>query len=275
MAKRRVILPQECWELIFNRVDGLEAISLVCKEFLSISNSVRHSLRVYNLTVLCRLLKRFPHLKKIDLSVFDGDIDLAILEIARSGLNLEALNVSNQKILPVESLRVLGSYMKSLKTLECGNLDLLRDSDLQAISDSFPWLEELDISSPSASEQLVTDDGIEVLASKLRALSKINVSWNTNLSDRSILALSSNSISWSIWIPFKQGGDSSHILFRAVTLWLTIGFLLCAASWLGHGQELVLWECRIQTTFIIALGLDSISDLALQPWVQGHCWHEL
>ncbi|KAF8407204.1 hypothetical protein HHK36_006331 [Tetracentron sinense] len=222
MAKRWEDLPEECWELVFDRIEDqrhFEALSLVCKRFLSISNLLRSSLTVSNPTILVHhtvsgLLRRFLHLKRIDLAEFHGDLDRLVREIAYSGLNLEALNLSNQIKLPVESMKEMGTKMKSLRILICSRLCLLQDSDLIAISDSFPSLEEFDISYPeqdygSPPESysidgfmnsapfpgIVTDVGIAVLSSKLRDLCKVNLSGNHFISDRSLVALSSNCLS--------------------------------------------------------------------------------
>ncbi|KAK9281047.1 hypothetical protein L1049_003939 [Liquidambar formosana] len=140
MADGCQVLSQDCWELIFNLVDddNLEAISLVCKEFFTISNRIRCSLNVYNhpsIRELRQLLQRFRGLKTIDLSKFSGNLDGAVHEIAQSGLNLEALNLSYQKTLPLKSSTELGSasMKRSLKTLKCRNVCVLRNSEIAAI----------------------------------------------------------------------------------------------------------------------------------------------
>ncbi|XP_059640755.1 F-box/LRR-repeat protein 4 [Cornus florida] len=217
MALICVDLPDECWELIFNRLNHhshFEALSLVCKRFLSISNRLRVSLAIVDPTILIhgtisKLLHRFKHLKSIDLSKYDGDIDLnrVIIEIAQSNLNLETLNVSKQKCLPLEGLKRLGSNMKGLKFLNCSNLSLLRDVELRVIAYSLPCLEELDISYPvndfdfnlelrphDPSEIHVTDSGFEVLSRKLSNLRKINISGNYFITNRSLVALSSSCV---------------------------------------------------------------------------------
>ncbi|KAK9282067.1 hypothetical protein L1049_004979 [Liquidambar formosana] len=117
MAEKFVELPDVCWELIFrlfNHHRHLEAPSIVCKRFLSITNSLRRSLTVADPTVLVltRLFKRFPHLKQIDLHDFQGDLNVIVHQIVLSGLDLEELNISNRRNLPVESLSELGSNMK-------------------------------------------------------------------------------------------------------------------------------------------------------------------
>ncbi|KAK9281556.1 hypothetical protein L1049_004459 [Liquidambar formosana] len=181
MAETCVELPDLCWDLIFSFLDHhqqLEAPSLVCKRFLSIANCLRLSLTVADPTVpfLSRLFRRFPQLKKIDLRDFHGDLNGLVHQIARSGLDLEELNVSNKRNLPLQSLSELGSNMKNLKVLKCSWL-CLQDSDLSVIASSLPWLEELDISYPERDDDsmhewgfltphkgTVTDAGIEALS---------------------------------------------------------------------------------------------------------------
>ncbi|KAL6953581.1 hypothetical protein U1Q18_044072 [Sarracenia purpurea var. burkii] len=200
MAEKCNHLPDECWELILNRLDHhshLEAPSLACKRFLSITNELRTHFAV-NPTIfklggtLSKLFARFRHLKSVDLSGFHGDIDPVITEIAVSDLKLESLDVSNSNCLPLECLKLLGSKMKSLRVLNCSNLDVFRDIELVVIAESIPWLEELDISYPG--EVGLTDDGIKVLSSKLGVLRKINISGNHFLTDKSLFALSSNCV---------------------------------------------------------------------------------
>lgn len=81
---------------------------------------------------------------------------------------------------------------RKLKGLKCRNLTSIRDSCLYVIAESFQFLEELDIRYPrnpsflNRHELFVTDSGIEVLSVNL---SKINVSGNSGISDRSMVAL--------------------------------------------------------------------------------------
>ncbi|KAL6996686.1 hypothetical protein U1Q18_006815 [Sarracenia purpurea var. burkii] len=213
-------LPDECWELILNRLDHhshLEAPSLACKRFLSITNELRTHFAV-NPTIfirggtLSKLFARFRHLKSVDLSGFRRQIYRLILEIAVSDLKLESLDVSNNKCLSLECWKLLGSKMKSLRVLKCSYLRFFRDIELVAIAKSMPWLEELDISFPvvdldldrdgfpvyqrplSPGEVGLTDEGIKVLLSKLGVLRKIDISGNHFLTDKSLFALSSNCV---------------------------------------------------------------------------------
>ena len=201
-----VDLPSECWELIFNHLHRhhhqfLEPVSLVCKSFLSLSNPLLLSLTLspHTISVLPRLLLRFQRLKTIVAEEFCGDLDALLSQIARSHLSLQSLHLSKQKSAPLEGLRQLGSTMKSLKSLKCYNFGRLCDGDLIEISNSLPWLEELDISYPTVeetgeSEGHITDAGIEAMSKKLRELRKIDVSGNFFISDRSLVALSSNCV---------------------------------------------------------------------------------
>ncbi|KAL6996690.1 hypothetical protein U1Q18_006819 [Sarracenia purpurea var. burkii] len=122
---------------------------------------------------------------------FRGDIDRVILEIAVSDLKLESLDVSNNNCLPLECLKLLGSKMKSLRVLKCSKLGVFRDIELVAIAESMPWLEELDISYPGMD---LDRDGLSYIstASMPGGLRKIDISGNHFLTDKSLLALSSN-----------------------------------------------------------------------------------
>lgn len=239
MAETCGDLPDECWELVFSRLDHyqhLEPLSVVCKQFLWISSRLQFKLTVVNPTIplLHKLFVRFQCLKEIDLSEFRGNLEDVLHQIARSSLQIECLNLANQKQFPVKGLKELGSKMKKLKILICSKC-ILCDSDLQVIATSLPSLEELDISRSgddddddgggdgdsmldsnsigeftdsgssfgsfvdegieirkwSSLSGVVTDEGIEVLASKLVKLRKINLLGNSFITDRSLISLSS------------------------------------------------------------------------------------
>ncbi|KAG2729429.1 hypothetical protein I3843_01G244300 [Carya illinoinensis] len=212
--KTPVHLPEECWELVFSFVDHhrhFESLSLVCRQFLAISNQLRVILTVTDQTILFlpRLLRRFRRLRKIELRDFHGDLEGLLNQIAISGLeslDLEALHLSNQKNLPLDGLRELGSNMKNLRSLNCSKIGLLQDIHLFTIASSFPNLEELDISYPEhkdcySSNELdnfgrisgpVTDLGVSALTLKLKNLIKIDLSGNQFITNQSLIALSSN-----------------------------------------------------------------------------------
>ncbi|XP_060203044.1 uncharacterized protein LOC132631483 [Lycium barbarum] len=196
MGKECKYFPEECWELIFNRIhcqSDLESVSLVCKQFLALTNSIRFHLSVIHHGTLSKLIHRFPNLISIDLSDFHGDLDFILFDLANCVSNLRQLDISNHHKLPVEGLKELGRKLKGLRVLKCRYLTFIRDSCLYAIAESFPFLEELDISYPRTScDFAVTDSGMEFLSVNLTNLRKINVSGNKRITDRSLVALSKN-----------------------------------------------------------------------------------
>lgn len=212
MGEQTSDLPEECWEMIFNLIEHYHfvSLSLVCKRFLSITNRLVVRLVVSDpkLLLLPQLLRRFPRLRIIHLAEFRGDVDALLSQIAKSGLDLEALGVSNQKTLPVDGLRAVGSKMRNLRCLNCSRIGYLQDKDLGFIAESFPFLEELDISYPEhaysyssagltnscISVRPITDSGILSLAVKLKGLRKINLSGNHFITDKSLDFLSLNCV---------------------------------------------------------------------------------
>ncbi|XP_021732145.1 F-box/LRR-repeat protein 20-like [Chenopodium quinoa] len=190
-------LLDECWEMIFNRLkheSDQESITLVCKRFLSISNSLRVSINFSGytpITVLCWLLKRFSNLKKIQVCNFEGDMDEAVLAIARSGLDLEELvALSYCRSHPKVWLEELGSNMKNLKVLKFTGGE--GDADFVRVADAFPQLEELFIKDEAPYIIYVTDKGMDYISSKLKRLRKIDLSNKSRISDKSLISLSKN-----------------------------------------------------------------------------------
>ncbi|KAG5545175.1 hypothetical protein RHGRI_017603 [Rhododendron griersonianum] len=203
MAESCKDLPDECWELIFNLLllrhpSHLESLSLSCKRFLSITNTLTTYFTITHPTLigpLSKLFNRFPRLNYLDIvNIRRDDLHRIILDVAtNSNLDLETLNLSGAEELPLEGLKVLGSRMKNVKVLRCFRLRTLRDHDLDVIADSMPCLEDLDISYP-LDEGNVTDRGIELMSCKLKGLRRIDISGNENLTDKSLLALSTNCV---------------------------------------------------------------------------------
>ncbi|PON80999.1 Leucine-rich repeat, cysteine-containing subtype [Trema orientale] len=213
MAENSVDLPEECWELVFNLIadrHNFASLSLVSKLFFSITNQLITTLRVSHPTVLVlpQLLRRFTRLRTIDLSAFRGDINGLLCRISESGLELEALNISNRMSLPILGLRVLGSKMKKLRSLYCSKIVSLQDRDLGSIANAFPFLEELDISYPEYEHSYfsnglldsgnfskpISDSGILALSMKLKGLRKINLSGNHFITNMSLSFLATNCV---------------------------------------------------------------------------------
>ncbi|KAF7154792.1 hypothetical protein RHSIM_Rhsim01G0032500 [Rhododendron simsii] len=90
-----------------------------------------------------------------------------VLDLAAVSFGLQAVSLHHKSFEENDSSRELGLNLKRLKALDCWRLHSLTDSDLNAIVDCFPGLEEVTISG------YVTDDGVEALASKLKELKKI------------------------------------------------------------------------------------------------------
>ncbi|XP_059302898.1 F-box/LRR-repeat protein 3-like [Lycium ferocissimum] len=197
--------PEECWEQIFSRLphqSDLESVSLVCKQFLALTNRICLHLSVIHHDTLSKLIHRFPNLISIDLSDFHSDLDLILFELANCVSyipNLRQLDFSRQIKLPIEGLKELGRKFKGLRVFKCRKLAIINDSYLNTIAESFAFLEELDISyprpfdrPPNPSELDLTDSGIEFLSVNLTNMRKINISGNYRITDRSLVALSMN-----------------------------------------------------------------------------------
>ncbi|XP_023548544.1 uncharacterized protein LOC111807180 isoform X2 [Cucurbita pepo subsp. pepo] len=179
-------LPEECWEMIFSFLlqrrhsHHFESLSLVCKQFLSITNTLRTTLRISELTIpaMSRIFSRFRQLKRIDLRNFKGVPDDLLIRIAGSGLDIESLDITNQARFPVSGMNFLGSTMRNLRVLLCSKLGVLTDDDLVEIAKLFPNLEDLDISYPMnplapSCYSDITDSGIFALIQGLPRLRKI------------------------------------------------------------------------------------------------------
>eukprot|EP00252_Welwitschia_mirabilis_P012167 TRINITY_DN2705_c0_g1_i1.p1 TRINITY_DN2705_c0_g1~~TRINITY_DN2705_c0_g1_i1.p1 ORF type:complete len:598 (+),score=61.53 TRINITY_DN2705_c0_g1_i1:714-2507(+) len=211
LPEKSVELPEECWEIILKNIrdtNHWQSVCLVCKQFLHISNRLRPSMKISKSCGipggLPRILGRFTGLQEINLQSFDGKLERLILDIARSGLHLKALCLKGQGALPLSSFAELGkSCGKTLRSLNCSRFHFLQDEDILAIAKTFPFLEELDISSPqlrlsphqastvTVNPGTITDEGIRAMARRLSNLKIINISGNYLLSDSSMFSLSS------------------------------------------------------------------------------------
>ncbi|KAI7986050.1 hypothetical protein LOK49_LG14G01601 [Camellia lanceoleosa] len=140
MKHRRKELSEDCWELILNRLaiddfNSLQSLSLVCKQFLSITDRIRLKLeasdRLFyrnNCDALFRSFQRFRNLKEIELRdpIFGDKADVnypiqeSLLEVRSSILSNFALKTPFTK-----TFMKLGSTMKNLKILRCCLLECL------------------------------------------------------------------------------------------------------------------------------------------------------
>ncbi|XP_058729669.1 uncharacterized protein LOC131601793 [Vicia villosa] len=150
-------LDDDCWEYIFKFIFNededdnryyFKSLSIVNKQFLSITNRLRHSLTVWNPTccLLSRLFPRFINLISLDLSCYYGNINNLLVQISRYPLKLTSLNLSNQPNIPSRGLRAFSRNITTLTSLICSNIASLTVADLLLISHCFPILQELDLS---------------------------------------------------------------------------------------------------------------------------------
>ncbi|KEH27715.1 putative leucine-rich repeat domain, L domain-containing protein [Medicago truncatula] len=198
-------LPDECWESVFqflneNNYGGqsyLEHLSLVSKQFLSITNRLRSSLTLrgllfldsFRLPFLARLLHRFPALTSLDLTQIHCDLNDLLSKISHFSLDLVSLNLSNgSSAIPDNGLQALnGNMKKTLTSLKCFDMVPSRNKDLLLTLNCFPFLQEVDLSSPRGILQVE----VRKFVSALPNLRKINLS-GTFMSDTSLLYLCKN-----------------------------------------------------------------------------------
>jgi len=127
----------------------LNSLTLVSKQLLSLTNLIRFSLTIRNITrpFLCRLFRRFTNLNSLNLTRFHGDLDALLRKISRfPSLNITPLYLSNQPTVPAIGLRAFSQKITTLTSLTCSHITNFKSSDLFLIAECFPLLEELDLS---------------------------------------------------------------------------------------------------------------------------------
>ncbi|CAL5210470.1 unnamed protein product [Lathyrus oleraceus] len=175
-------LDDDCWEyvfkFIFNDDDDdnrsyFKSLSIVNKQFLSITNRLRLSLTVWNPTcrLFSRLFPRFINLISLDLSCYYGLINNVLVQISRFPLKITSLNLSNQPNIPARGLRAFSRNITTLTSLICSNIASFSTADLLLISHCFPSLQELDLSNSINDFKLNAD--ISMVFPKLRKV-KVN-----------------------------------------------------------------------------------------------------
>jgi len=180
-------LPDECWESIFklvvkgkdenNNRRNLNYLSVVSKQFLSITYRLRFSLNVYDPTELRRLFQRYTNLTSINFSRSYTDLDKVLCIISRFPLKLTSLNLSNQSTIPANGLRAFSKSITTLTSLTCSKFFSFNATDLILIAECFPLLEELDLSYPSVCKNYNSYlDGVKALSKTLFKLRKVNLS---------------------------------------------------------------------------------------------------
>ncbi|PNX71988.1 F-box/LRR-repeat protein, partial [Trifolium pratense] len=232
-------LPDQCWEYIFTFLndggDGehnhryLKSLSVVSKEFLSITNRLRLSLTICVPTrpFIHRLFKRFTNLTSLDLTCFNSDLNALLSQISCFRLNLTSLNISNQPTIPAIGLRAFSKKITTLTSLICSNIESVYSTDLFLIAECFPFLEKLDLSNPKVfvnQNHISFLHGLDVLSSSLLKLRKINLSGHCYVNDSSLLHLCKNGefleevIMDNCWSILSRHGIVSAIQERRKTL---------------------------------------------------------
>jgi hypothetical protein len=153
-------LPDELWECIFKSLNhgDLEQLSVVSKQFLSITSSLQFSITITDQAIpfLPRLFQRFPNLTSLIITISskqqkeegDDDFNALLTEISAFPLsNIKSLYLSNLNTkIPIDGLRALSKKMKNLTSLTCSKILSIHRNDLFTVADCFSLLEELNLS---------------------------------------------------------------------------------------------------------------------------------
>jgi len=151
-------LPDNCWRSVFTFLikndeednensQTFKHLSLVSKQFLSITNSLRFTLTMYDGTLffLPRLFQRLTNLTSLDFCCYGFEIDVILHQISHFPLNLKTLIIEFQQTFPTKGLRAFSQNITTLTSLTCSRFDSLDYCDLCLIADCFPNLQLLDL----------------------------------------------------------------------------------------------------------------------------------
>ena len=202
----------------------LEIVSLASKQLLDVTNRFVHSVTlIYNPSPFSRLFQRFPNLTSLDLSCFRGDLNMLLLlsRIPRSVSlsRLTSLNLSNHPTFPTLGLQTIlknTTISSTLTSLTCSNIGSLHHTHISFIADSFPFLQQLDISFPKIIiiEDADTNDhynnALKLLTQNLSKLRKVNLSGHFYINDSSFFQLCMNCVFLEEVVMFQ-----CHFLTRA------------------------------------------------------------
>ncbi|CAK8574582.1 unnamed protein product [Lathyrus sativus] len=210
MAAGDLYLPDDCWECVFKFLNNheddkcnryLNSLSLVSKQFLSITNRLRFSAAVGSkiLPFIHLLFQRFPNITSLKLNrsfyrdpnSFKGSDRNAFLhQISSFSLKLKSLDLSGQNIIPADGLRAFSQNVRTLTSLNCSLMNSIRSSDMLLIADCFPLLEELNlgrIAIFNSEDNFI--DGINTLSLALSKLGKIDLSGHRYMTDECLFHL--------------------------------------------------------------------------------------
>jgi len=190
-------LPDDCWESIFKFIGNedddnrsFNSLSLVSKQFPSITNSLLFSLTVKDATVpfLSRLLKRFNNLSS--LHIIDDNFDNILSLTSPFPLKkLTSLAIYRNLTFPENWLRAFSQNITTLTSLTCYRM-FLNNKHLLLIADCFPFLKELNLLYPWFSSQTNFINGIQSLLSKCRCIKHLNIRSTYFLKDQHVARIS-------------------------------------------------------------------------------------
>ncbi|MCH79428.1 F-box/LRR-repeat protein, partial [Trifolium medium] len=224
----------------------LNSLSLVCKQFLSVTNRLRFSYTVCNSTIISlpishtvydsthsflrHLFERYTNLNSLNLiniNIFFIDYAKLLCQISCFPFKLTSLNLSQIPTFPANGLLAFAQKITTLTSLTCSHVHSLNSSDLFLIAEHFPLLEELDLSYPSNCKNSSSYvDGLEDISLaliKLRKRSSCLADEITNAALASALherpTLKSLSFSVTPCIPeYRQVFTTSHLIDSLVSL---------------------------------------------------------
>ncbi|XP_057452835.1 F-box/LRR-repeat protein 4-like [Lotus japonicus] len=259
-----IYLPDECWECVFRLLNNnqdhhcMESLSLVSKQFLSITNRLRSSFAIhddYPDTFLPRLLHRFPNLTSLDLKRFRGDLDALLLLISRSPLrSLTSLSLFHDHTFPADGLRALAENTKTFTSLTCSE-GSIATADLHLITDCFPFLQELDLT--FSKKFLGNRLRVERLPLALpKLLRKVNLSGESlNINDEELISVCKNCEFLEELVIFSCPSITQHGIASAIRQ--RPGLRSFSVDGLGRGSKRGDFERR----FVTASFIDSLVSL--------------
>ncbi|KAK2368749.1 F-box/LRR-repeat protein [Trifolium repens] len=196
-------LSNDCWESIFrfiiNNDDdhnrNLNSVSLVCKQFLPVTDRLRSSCTISNSTInnlpvsntvyhsthsfFRHFFERYTNLNSLNLINMNElfiDYDKLLCQIYCFPFKLTSLNLSKIPTFPEDGLGAFAQKITTLTSLTCSHIQSLYSSDLFLIAEYFPLLEELGLSYPSGYTKYASYvDGVEALSLALIKLRKVNL----------------------------------------------------------------------------------------------------
>jgi F-box and leucine-rich repeat protein 2/20 len=195
-------LPYDCWECVIgflindNDVKNLNSLSLVSKQFLSITNHLRFSLTLNEGArhFLPLLFKRFINLTSLNLSlIHDDDLDDLLCQISNFPLKLRSLKLPYGCCFPAGGLQTFSQNITTLTSLTCYHT-YFWDEDLSPIDivDCFPLLEELNLHNPEVldSNKPIFVNSIHSLLSKCPRIQRLELNSTNFLYDQHVVDFS-------------------------------------------------------------------------------------